>query len=121
MTTPILKECPFCGHEAIVRIDQPTMDSTNEPNHCKCSNFRCIASKLYWPIDQWNHRPPSSQKEPVWPAKKIQGKHDGHYFDENYCYVCMDIVEENDPDPTGTNYKWNDAIDACIKAWKDSL
>lgn len=51
-----------------------------------------------------------------WPEKKIEGKHKGHYFDENYCYNCQDIVDDDDPDPTGTNYKWNDAIDACKRA-----
>lgn len=107
-----LKECPFCGSSA-----RMSNIGRGETRYVFCCGCRASMQS----IKEWNTRPPSSQKEPVWPDKKIQGKHEGHYFDENYCYVCMDIVEENDPDPTGTNYKWNDAIDACIKAWKDSL
>lgn len=59
-----LKACPFCGHKAIYKIEQPRMDSDNMPKYCKCSNGPCCASKIYWPIEQWNTRTPPSGGEP---------------------------------------------------------
>lgn len=53
-----VKACPFCGSQAIYKIEQPRMDSDNLPKYCKCSNGPCCASKIFWPIEQWNTRSP---------------------------------------------------------------
>lgn len=51
-----LLDCPFCGNKALTKIEQPRMDSDNVPKYCKCSYGPCCASKIYWPIEQWNVR-----------------------------------------------------------------
>lgn len=42
--------------------------------------------------------------------KKVEGEHTKHVFDESYCYNCQDTVDEEAPDPYGTNWKYNLAI-----------
>ena len=58
-----LLDCPFCGNKALTKIEQPRMDSDNVPKYCKCSYGPCCASKIYWPIEQWNVRSMSTWLE----------------------------------------------------------
>lgn len=58
-----LLDCPFCGNKALTKIEQPRMDSDNVPKYCKCSYGPCCASRIYWPIEQWNTRAMSTWLE----------------------------------------------------------
>lgn len=46
----------------------------------------------------------------VLPKKLPEGKHSGHTFDDDYCYDCGCIVEEDEIDRCGTNWKYNKAV-----------
>jgi hypothetical protein len=65
-----LLDCPFCGNKALTKIEQPRMDSDNVPKYCKCSYGPCCASRIYWPIEQWNTRAMSTWLEGEVPSAK---------------------------------------------------
>lgn len=53
------------------------------------------------------------------PKDLVEGTHTGHIFDEMYCYNCKECTdEENDPDPYGTNWKYNQANKDWLEALK---
>jgi len=65
-----LLDCPFCGNKALTKIEQPRMDSDNVPKYCKCSYGPCCASRIYWPIEQWNTRAMSTWLEGEVPSEE---------------------------------------------------
>lgn len=51
-----IKNCPFCNGEAVDGNPMQSM-SSRTPKTVKCSNYRCILSRLHFSIEAWNNRP----------------------------------------------------------------